>query len=68
MEIVAVEGNGAIESVNDNALSQGQIQELRANREAHRYSQIWTKEPHVARGGYKKVGVEVWPRHKRGGS
>ena len=39
-------------------LSDDQIESLRQNREAHRYKQIWTKDPHAPRGGYKKVRPE----------
>ena len=64
MDIVAVEGSSALSekegstlnnSITPNTLSQDQIKALRANREEHRHSQIWTKDPHVSRGGYKKV-------------
>jgi hypothetical protein len=65
MDLVPVENERAVRVIDDStsskssalqlALSEEQIQQLRENREAHRYSQIWTKDPHAARGGYKKV-------------
>lgn len=59
-EIVPVESElGLIGTTSSSSrslqLSEDQIESLRQNRESHRYKQIWTKDPHAPRGGYKKV-------------
>ena len=63
MEIVPAETEQRVDLVDQSSskslqLSLDQIEKLRQNREAHRYSQIWTKDPHAPRGGYKKVRRE----------